>query len=66
MANPIESLIDELDEHFEERAAILQFEGGLPAGEAERRALRETVEWARGRGCPAAVLSAWRNENQAA
>jgi len=32
-------------ERYEERAAILQFDGGLSRGEAERQAAQEVMEW---------------------
>ena len=34
---------DERD-HYEERAAILEFDGGLPRADAERRALAEVLQ----------------------
>lgn len=32
-------------EHFEERAAIREFEGGLSRRDAERAAMEETIRW---------------------
>jgi hypothetical protein len=36
-------LLEELREQFEERAAIMEFDGGLPRAEAERLALEATI-----------------------
>ena len=36
-------------EHFEERAAIREFDGGLPRCDAERAAMEETILWLRQR-----------------
>ena len=36
-------------EHFEERAAIRRFDGGLPRCDAERAAMEETILWLRQR-----------------
>lgn len=40
----IEDLGEEELAYYEERAAILQFDGGLTRPEAERRALQETLK----------------------
>lgn len=64
VANPVQSWLEELDERFEERAAILNHEAGLPPREAERRALREALQWARDRGCPANLLDRWQRGHQ--
>ncbi len=37
-------------EHFEERAAIREFDGGLSRRDAEQAAMAETVLWLRQRG----------------
>ena len=37
-------LTDEEQEDFKERAAIMEFEGNMPRGEAERRALERILE----------------------
>lgn len=37
-------------EHFEERAAIREFDGGLPRRDAERAAMEETRLWLCQRG----------------
>lgn len=39
-------------EHFEERAAIKEFDGGLPRLDAERAAMEETIQWLRERQAP--------------
>lgn len=36
-------MIPDALEHFEERAAVMEFDGGLPREEAERLALAEVV-----------------------
>jgi len=41
---------EDLREHFEERAAILEFDAGLPRPEAELEAARITATYARNRG----------------
>ncbi len=45
-----------LREHFEERAAILEYDGGLPRPEAEEQARRSTALLARNIGAPWAAL----------
>lgn len=40
-----ESIHDRAKEHFEERAGIVEHDGGLSRQEAERRAVIETLEW---------------------
>lgn len=39
------SLDDAAREHFEERAAIREFDGGLSRRDAERTAMEETILW---------------------
>jgi hypothetical protein len=48
--------IEDLREHFEERAAILEYEAGLPRPEAEEQARRATALLARNLGAPWAAL----------
>jgi hypothetical protein len=45
-----------LREHFEERAAILEYDGGLSHAEAEEQAKRSTALLARNMGAPWAAL----------
>ena len=42
-------LDDVAREHFEERAAIREFDGGLSRRDAERAAMEETIAWLRQR-----------------
>ncbi len=39
------TLNDTAREHFEERAAIREFDGGLSRRDAERAAMEETLRW---------------------
>lgn len=39
------SLDNNAREHFEERAAIREFDGGLSRRDAERAAMEETLRW---------------------
>ena len=42
-------MISDALEHFEERAAVMEFDGGLPREEAERLALEEvSARWGEG------------------
>ena len=41
----VNALDDGAREFYEERAAIIEYMGGLPRAEAERRALKETQEY---------------------
>ena len=42
-------MISDALEHFEERAAVMEFDGGLPREEAERLALAEvSARWGEG------------------
>jgi hypothetical protein len=50
--------VENLREAFEERAAILEYDAGLPRADAEREAARITAAYARNRGCLWASLRA--------
>lgn len=39
------TLDDAAREHFEERAAIREFDGGVSRRDAERAAMEETIHW---------------------
>lgn len=45
-------LDDAAREHFEERAGIREFDGGLSRRDAERAAMEETVLWLHQHGTP--------------
>jgi hypothetical protein len=45
LAELVNALDDGAREFYEERAAIIEYMGGMPRAEAERRALKETQEY---------------------
>ena len=45
VAAAVDAFDDDTREFFEERAAIIEFDGGSPRAEAERAALEQTREW---------------------
>lgn len=47
-----DGLDDATREHFEERAAIREFDGAQSRHDAERAAMEETIQWLRQRGKP--------------
>ena len=46
----VQAEAEDLREHFEERAGILEYDGGMPRPEAELEAARITATYARNRG----------------
>ncbi|MGI8427642.1 MAG: hypothetical protein ACR2M4_13865, partial [Actinomycetota bacterium] len=58
MNEPLTAAAEDLREAFEERAAILQYDAGLPRPEAEIEAARITATYARNRGYSWASLRA--------